>query len=141
MCWGQLKAILKCSVFHTMPQKSQVLRECAIGMLTAGMSTRTVTRELNVHFNNIERLQCRFREFGSTSNRPQNHRPRVNARPSTSGFFYLRDHLRQPPRQLMTLWVCTSKELLHKLSEIISEAHLRARHPHPGLDLTAVLVS
>uniref|UniRef100_A0A672QT26 C-type lectin domain-containing protein n=1 Tax=Sinocyclocheilus grahami TaxID=75366 RepID=A0A672QT26_SINGR len=28
-----------------MPQMSQVLRECAIGMLTAGMSTRAVARE------------------------------------------------------------------------------------------------
>ncbi len=34
----------------TMPQMSQVLRERAIGMLTAGMSTRAVARELNVNF-------------------------------------------------------------------------------------------
>ncbi len=47
-----------------MPQMSQVLRECAIGMFTAGMSNRAVTRELNVHFITISRLQCRFREFG-----------------------------------------------------------------------------
>ncbi len=31
-----------------MPQMLQVLRERAIGMLTAGMSTRAVARELNV---------------------------------------------------------------------------------------------
>ncbi len=36
-----------------MPQMSQVLRERAIVMLTAGMSTRAVTRELNVHFSTI----------------------------------------------------------------------------------------
>ncbi len=60
-----------------MPQMSQVLRERAIGMLTAGMSTRYVARELNVHFSTISRLQRRFREFGSTSNRPHNRRPRV----------------------------------------------------------------
>ncbi|ROL41031.1 Transposable element Tcb2 transposase [Anabarilius grahami] len=58
-----------------MPQMSQVLRERAIGMLTAGMSTRAVARELNVHFSTIRCLQRRFREFGSTSNRPHNHRP------------------------------------------------------------------
>jgi transposase len=29
---------------------SQVLRECAIGMLTAGMSTRVVARQFNVNF-------------------------------------------------------------------------------------------
>lgn len=34
-----------------MPQMSQVLRECAIGVLTAGMSTRAVARELNVNLN------------------------------------------------------------------------------------------
>ncbi len=60
-----------------MPQMSQILRERAIGMLTAGMSTRAVARELNVHFSTISRLQRRFREFGSTSNRPHNRRPRV----------------------------------------------------------------
>ncbi|KAL0203590.1 hypothetical protein M9458_001608, partial [Cirrhinus mrigala] len=41
------------------------------------MSTRAVARELNVHFSTISRLQRRFREFGSTSNRPHNRRPRV----------------------------------------------------------------
>ncbi len=34
----------------TMPQMSQVLRERAIGMLTAGMSTRAVACEVNVKF-------------------------------------------------------------------------------------------
>ncbi len=60
-----------------MPQMSQVLREHEIGMLTAGMSTRAVARELNVHFSTIGHLQRRSREFGSTSNRPHNRRPRV----------------------------------------------------------------
>ena len=40
-----------------MPQMSQVLRERAIGMLTAGISTKAVARELNVHFSTISRLQ------------------------------------------------------------------------------------
>ncbi len=57
-----------------MPQMSPFLRERAIGMLTAGMSTRAVDRELNVHFSTISHPQRRFREFGSTSNRPHNHR-------------------------------------------------------------------
>ncbi len=60
-----------------MPQMSQVLRELAIGMLTAGMSTRAVARELYVHFSTIGRLQRRFREFGSTSNRPHNCRHNI----------------------------------------------------------------
>ncbi len=74
-----LKATLKCAVLShsTMPQMSQVFRERAIGMLTAGMLTRYVARELNVNFSTISRLQMRFREFGSTSNWPHNRRPRV----------------------------------------------------------------
>ncbi len=47
------------------------------GMSTAGMSSSAVARELNVHFHTMSRLQRHFREFGSTSNRPHNHRPRV----------------------------------------------------------------
>ena len=52
-----------------MPRMLQVLRERTIGMLTTGMSKRAVARELNVHFSTISRLQRRFQEFGSTSNR------------------------------------------------------------------------
>jgi hypothetical protein len=53
---------------------SQVLRQRAIGILTAGMSRRAVARELNVHFSTISFLQCRFKSFGSTSNQPHNRR-------------------------------------------------------------------
>jgi hypothetical protein len=51
-------ASLKCAVLshNTMPQISQVLRERVIGMLTAGMSTRTVAREFNVNFSTINHL-------------------------------------------------------------------------------------
>jgi hypothetical protein len=49
---------------------SQVLWEIAIGMLTAGMSTRAVVRELNVSFSPISCLQCCFREFDIKSNHP-----------------------------------------------------------------------
>ena len=58
-----------------MSQMSQVLRKRAIDMLTAGMSTRAVARELNVHFSTISCHLRRFREFGRMSNRP--HNPRV----------------------------------------------------------------
>ena len=43
--------------FVTMPQMSEVSRERAIGMLTAGMSTRTVVRQLNVNFATIKAAQ------------------------------------------------------------------------------------
>ena len=36
-----------------MPQMSHVLKEHVIGMLTAGMSTTAVARELDVHFSDI----------------------------------------------------------------------------------------
>jgi hypothetical protein len=57
-----------------MPKMAQVLREHVIGMLTAGMSTRAVARELNVPYADS---QCHFREFGSKSNRPHNRRPHI----------------------------------------------------------------
>ena len=79
MWWGTVMATLKCAVLshNTMPQMSQVLKECAIGMLTAGMSTRAVASEFNVHLSTRCRLQRRFTEFGSTSNRPHNRRPLI----------------------------------------------------------------
>jgi hypothetical protein len=51
---------------------SQVLMERAIGKLTAGMSTRAVASEFNVHFYTISHLQCHFREFGSMPNLSHN---------------------------------------------------------------------
>jgi hypothetical protein len=60
-----------------MPQMSEVLREYAVGMLTAGMSTRAVARALNVHFSTISHLQRCSREFGSTCNWFYNRRPRA----------------------------------------------------------------
>ena len=60
-----------------MPQMSQVLRVSAIGMLTPGMSTKAVARELNVNSSTTSRLKQCFREFGSTFNQPHNRRPRV----------------------------------------------------------------
>lgn len=55
-----------------MPQMSQVLRERAIGMPTAGMSTKAVARELNAQ--TTSHLQRCLREFGSTFNQPSHFR-------------------------------------------------------------------
>jgi hypothetical protein len=48
----------------------QVLKEHAIGMLTAGMYTRAVAGDF-VYFSSISRTRCHFREFGTPASQPQ----------------------------------------------------------------------
>ncbi len=119
-----------------MPQMSQILRERAIGMLTAGMSTRAVA-----HCSTISRLQRHFRESGSTSNQPHNRRPCVTtpAQDLHIQHLHLQDCLRPATQTAAaTIGLHNQRISAQTVRNRLREAHLHARHPHRGLDLTAV---
>ena len=63
-----------------MPRIPNKLREWAIGMLNAGMSTEHVVRHVRCYSRAIRNLRIRFRMTGSTNDLPRRGRPRVTTR-------------------------------------------------------------
>ena len=124
-----------------MPQMPQNMRERAIGMLNAGMSITTVAARLNVHHSTVSRLRTRFRDTGTTVNRPHARRPRVTtpAQDRHMRLQHLRNRLRPATRTAdETVGLHNRRISAQTVRNRLREADLRARRPHRGLDLTAV---
>ena len=124
-----------------MPQMSLVMWEHAIGMLDAGMSTRAVGLQPNVNYQTIGRLRVCFRQTGSTANRPHPHRPHVTtlAQDHTIRLVHQRDRLRSATGTAdETVGLHNRRITPQTVRNHLRDANLHTRHPHCGLDLTAV---
>lgn len=110
-------------------------------MLTAGMSIRAVSRELNIHSSTIICFQKHFRLLGCTSNWSHHGRPSITtpAQDVHIQHIHLQDHLRPDTRKAAeTIGLHNQRISVETVRNCLREAHLYAHHPHLGLDRTAV---
>jgi hypothetical protein len=129
---GTIKVHLNVQFCHTKQcHRCLKLRECAIDILTAGMSTRAVAREFNVNFSTISHLKCNFWQYVQPRTTPAQD---LQIHP-----FHLRDHLRRATRKAdETVGLHNRRITAQTVRNRLREAHLHARRPHQGLDLTVV---
>ena len=80
-----LITILHCSIF-SMPRIPNNLRERAIGMHDAGMSTEHVARHVRCFNRAIRNLRIRFRTTASINDLPRRGRPHVKTRGHEDAF-------------------------------------------------------
>ena len=76
---NKLRFFLHCSIF-SMPRIPNNLRERAICMLDAGISTEHVARHVGCSSRAIRNLRIRLRTTGSTKDLPRRGRPHVTTR-------------------------------------------------------------
>ena len=115
-------------------------RQQALGMLTAGMSVKDVSRHFNVHASTISRLRTRYLLTGNVSDRPRSGRPRKTT-PREDRYIVTSSR-----RSRFT----SSRKLAQRLRNVtgtrisdmtvrnrLHAARLRARRPYVGVPLTA----
>uniref|UniRef100_A0A3Q3R956 Alpha-carbonic anhydrase domain-containing protein n=1 Tax=Monopterus albus TaxID=43700 RepID=A0A3Q3R956_MONAL len=103
---------------NTMPQMSEVLREREIGMLTAGMSTRAVAHELNVHFSTISQKETFLEPFVLK-----------DLLPSSLGSYYrYTGSLTTPPCSKVVEWIIFSRPVYVSYKQCTSVLGFRHLH-------------
>ena len=99
------------------------LREWAIGMLDAGMSTEHVAKHVGCSSPAIRNLRIRFQTTGSTNDLPRRGRPRVTTRRQDR--IVMKTHSKLPLLLLLT-------HMGFIITESVRENGLHARCPYVG---------